>query len=241
MPQDSPSPRRYLTVAQSLLSAIARGDYAPGDRLPSHGEIAAEAGVSRATAREAFLALELAGSIEVRHGDGTFVKRLASVVTEAGSPLDAPPRDLVEARLSIEPVIASLSAGRISAVQLSRLHDDLDAADEIADDQDRVADFVEHGLRFHADLAPACGNTVLGDIVAQLVNVETHPLWALVNQRGMLDREDRRAQVAEHREVLTAIERGDSAAAEAAMRSHLRSLDAAMFPHPLRTADHPHD
>ncbi|MFJ2543984.1 FadR/GntR family transcriptional regulator [Microbacterium sp. NPDC087589] len=235
MPPDSPSRRRYLTVAQDLLSAIANGDYAPGDRLPSHGDIAADAGVSRATAREAFLALELVGSIEVRHGDGTFVKRLAAVASDSGSPLDSPPRDLIEARLSIEPLVAGLAAERITGAQLERLERNVEEAAAIAHDQTRIADFVALGLRFHADLAPTCGNHVLADIVSQLVSVETHPLWALVNQRGMLDLRDRTAQIDEHRKVLSAISNHDSATATTEMRTHLCALDTAMFPHAPRT------
>lgn len=50
--------------------SIAQGDYAAGDRLPPDREIAARTGVSRPTAREALLALELIGAVEVRHGDG---------------------------------------------------------------------------------------------------------------------------------------------------------------------------
>lgn len=54
--------------------------------------------------------------------------------------------------------------------------------DPLVNRPDKVADFVALGLHFHADLAPACGNSLLNDIVAQLVNVEQHQLWALVNQ-----------------------------------------------------------
>jgi DNA-binding GntR family transcriptional regulator len=52
-------------------------------------------------------------------------------------------------------------------------------------------------LQFHGDLAAASGNSLLAAIVAQLVNIEHHPLWALVNQRaqpcGFRQPEGRRA------------------------------------------------
>lgn len=54
--------RRYLAVAQAVLMAIVRGDYAPCEQLPPDRELAARAGVSRPTARAALLALELIGA-----------------------------------------------------------------------------------------------------------------------------------------------------------------------------------
>src|SRR5689334_14133503 len=95
--------RRYLAVAQHLLMAIARGDFSAGDRLPPDREIATSAGVSRPTAREALLALELVGAVEVRHGDGAYVRGpQARVGGVHGSPLDAPPRELIETRRTLE-------------------------------------------------------------------------------------------------------------------------------------------
>jgi GntR family uxuAB operon transcriptional repressor len=223
------SQRRYLTVAQNLLTAISNGDYAAGDRLPAHTEIAAQAGVSRATAREAFLALELIGVIEVRHGDGTFVRRRAQVVGTAGSALDAPPRELIETRLRLEPITAGLAAQRITADQLERLDESINQQTALINRPDKVADFVAFGLKFHADLAPACGNSLLADIVAQLVNVEQHPLWALVNQRGLPDTYSRQRQVDEHRAVLDAVRAHQAEAATHAMSLHLSELEESMF------------
>jgi DNA-binding FadR family transcriptional regulator len=222
--------RRYLTVAQDLMSSIARGEYSPGDRLPSHGEVATAANVSRATAREALLALELVGSVEVRHGDGTFVR---SLVTQIGGGRDAvlqgPPRDLIEARRSIEPMTAELAATRIDPDRVAQLSSYIDSAELLVDDASSVAEFVALGLRFHSELAPGCGNPLLADIVRQLVDVESHPLWALVNQRGMTTREARESQVREHRAILDAVASGDSAAAAAQMTHHLEDLDRAIF------------
>jgi DNA-binding FadR family transcriptional regulator len=182
---ESARQRRYLNVAQDLLTAIANGEYAAGERLPAHNEIAAKYQVSRPTAREAFLALELVGAIEVRHGDGTFVRRPARVGGTEGSPLDAPPRELIETRLSIEPVAVSLAATRITPERIATLERYLDRQAELVEDQGAVAEFVALGLKFHSDLAPGCGNSLLSGIIEQLVNVESHPLWVLVNQQGL--------------------------------------------------------
>ncbi|WP_157602505.1 FadR/GntR family transcriptional regulator [Rathayibacter sp. Leaf296] len=222
--------RRYLALAQRLLAAINRGDYRPGERLPAHTEIAAEAGVSRATAREAFLALELIGAIDVRHGDGTFVSLPAASVGGAhGSPLDSPPRELIETRLHLEPIAAGLAAHRIDDDRLALLTRNVDEQAELVAERDQVARFVSLGLQFHTDLAPACGNRLFGDIIDQLVSVGRHPLWELVNQRGLPTVESREEQVRQHRAVLDAIRARDADRARAAMHQHLDELNTSIF------------
>jgi DNA-binding FadR family transcriptional regulator len=67
----SSSRRRYVGVAQQLLTGIERGTFVADQALPPDRELAAQMGVSRATVREALLALEFIGVIEVRHGATT--------------------------------------------------------------------------------------------------------------------------------------------------------------------------
>lgn len=228
--------RRYVELAQSLLSAIIRGDYREGDRLPPDREIAARHGVSRPTAREAFLALELIGAIEVRHGDGVYVSGVgARFGGTKGSPLDAPPRELIEARRLIEPMVAQLAARRIGKEAVEALSRDVDEAAGLAGDPDQLPRFVALGLEFHAGLAPACNNALMSGIVCQFVDAERHPLWILVNQQAMRHQATREAQVLEHRAIINAVASGDSAAAEQAMRSHLERLSGTIFyPAPVR-------
>lgn len=222
--------RRYLALAQELLSSIIQGHYEQGGRLPSDREIAARSGVSRPTAREAFLALELIGAIEVRHGDGVYVRGPhARVGGVQGSPLDAPPRELIETRSLLEPVVAGLAARRIHTEHLRAISRDLDEAAELVGEPAQLPRFVFLGLRFHADLAPECGNGMLADIVRQLVDVEQHPLWVLVNQQAMSSQQARESQIVEHREVVEAIAAGDPKQAERAMGSHLNLLHEAIF------------
>lgn len=90
------------------------------------------------------------------------------------------------------------------------------------------------GLRFHADLAQCCGNSLLANIVGQLVNAETHPLWLLVNQHAVSSLHAREGQLREHRDVLGAIASGDAARAQQAMTAHLESVDTVIF-HPATT------
>jgi DNA-binding FadR family transcriptional regulator len=226
------SARLYLSVAQDLLTAMARGEYLPGLRLPGDRELANRLDVSRATVREAILALELIGAVEVRHGDGTYVRGPhAGVIGIEGSALDVAPRELIEARGAVEPVVASLAARHIESHRLRSLRRDLDEAGEIVGEPAQLARFMQLGLRFHADLALGCGNSLLAGIVGQLVNAETHPLWLLVNQHAVSSLAARKGQLREHREVLAAIASGDTDRAEQAMSVHLTSVRTVIF-HP---------
>ncbi len=226
----SSSQRRYLVVAQDLLAAIAQGGYPAGSRLPAEREIALRAGVSRPTAREALLVLELIGAVKVRHGDGAFVCGSQAFVGGVdGSPLDTPPRELIETRCTLEPMVAGLAARRITSDTLDAVHRNVDEAAELVAESAALPRFIALGLRFHAEVAPGCGNTLLADIVIQLVNVENHPLWALVNQQAMSSVGARENQITDHRTVIAAIAGGDSTRAETAMRQHLLTLKATIF------------
>ena len=70
--------RLYEQVAGQVTDLVARGEFKPGDRLPPERDLAKLLGVSRPTVREAMIALEIAGLVEVRVGAGTFVTDKAS-------------------------------------------------------------------------------------------------------------------------------------------------------------------
>jgi DNA-binding GntR family transcriptional regulator len=64
----------YRQIAADLRAKIEQGDLRPGDILPSEADLTATYGVSRGTARQAFLELQAAGLIDAVHGKGRFVK-----------------------------------------------------------------------------------------------------------------------------------------------------------------------
>lgn len=232
----SSSARRYLLVAQRLLDEVAAGRFVVGTRLPADRELATRYDVSRATVREALLALELIGALEVRHGDGTYVRgpRAATLGIEA-SALDVAPRELIETRRVIEPITASLAATRMDRESLRALARDLDEATELVGEPDQLSRFMTLGLAFHAELAQSCGNALLSGIVAGLVDAESHPLWVLVNQHAVSTLEARTQQLDQHRRVLEAVDAGDADAAARLMGEHLHTVDAIVL-HPAEPA-----
>jgi len=223
---DQSPTRRYLGVAQRLLDEVAAGRFVVGARLPADRELATRFDVSRATVREALLALELIGAIEVRHGDGTYLRGpRAGTLGIEGSALDVAPRDLIETRRAVEPIAASLAATRIGSEALDGLTRDLDEATELVGEPEQLSRYMELGLRFHAHLAHGCGNALLAGIVAQLVDAESHPLWVLVNQHAVSTQAARQVQLRQHRDVLAAVSAGRGDDATRLMGEHLLTVD----------------
>ncbi|RLC00302.1 MAG: FadR family transcriptional regulator, partial [Deltaproteobacteria bacterium] len=64
-------------IVQQIRQAILKGELRPGDRLPSEKDLAENFGVSKASLREAFRALEALGLLEVRQGvsGGAFIQK----------------------------------------------------------------------------------------------------------------------------------------------------------------------
>ena len=111
LPDVGDGSRLYQQLARRLLADLAGGRYAVGDRLPPERELAIEHDVSRPTVREAIIALEVQGLVEVRVGSGAYVVRIPGADRQAAEA----PRfsitafELMEARLAIEGEAAALA------------------------------------------------------------------------------------------------------------------------------------
>lgn len=222
--------RRYLHVAEQLLQAIADGAYPPGSRIPGDREIATSTHVSRPTVREALLALEIVGVVEVQPGAGVFVTQRPAGQQVLDPLASKAPRELIEARAGIEPLVAGLCASGIDASALNDLRELIaECAEATASGGKSLSRLSELGLLFHRRLALACGNRILGDIACGLVDMEQHPLWVLVNEIALRSQEARDLQLQEHTSILAAIESGNAAQAQAAMARHLDNTRVLLF------------
>jgi len=80
----TPSRRLYRVIADQIVGRITSGEFNVGDYLPSERDLAIQHRVSRPTIREAIIALEVLGIVEVRIGTGIFVLRLPDRAPDAG-------------------------------------------------------------------------------------------------------------------------------------------------------------
>jgi DNA-binding FadR family transcriptional regulator len=219
MPLQALAPRRlYRQIADQLRGLIRDGEFALGSRLPPERDLALQLGVSRPSVREALIALEVEGLVQVRMGSGVVV--IARERAASATPVDAPfgPFEIIRARQVIETELAAMAALATTAAGLA----DLQAAlDLMRADLARGRAPVQGDRLFHLGIAEAADNGPLLRTVATLYDERNTPLFEQLGQHYETATSWRLA-LAEHQAVLDAIGRRDAAAARAAMHAHLQ-------------------
>ncbi|KRB48839.1 FadR/GntR family transcriptional regulator [Phenylobacterium sp. Root700] len=209
----------YQQVVAAVGASIERGQYKPGQRLPSERDLAEEFSVSRPTVREAMLALEIRGLVEARHGSGIYVTDTPPV--EAAAPdLDIGAFELTEARVLFEGEAAALAATTITEEQLVELEAILvEMVEENAGD----AKGEQADRRFHVAIAEATRNAAIVTVIETLWDLRYRsPLC-----RHMLDRARLvgvKPRIDEHRRLLDALKARDPQRARKEMRDHLERV-----------------
>ncbi|MCR5866354.1 MAG: FadR/GntR family transcriptional regulator [Aquincola tertiaricarbonis] len=222
MPLQSIEPRRlYRQIADQLRGLIEAGEFAPGSRLPAERELAVQLGVSRPSVREALIALEVEGVIEVRMGSGIYVRpREAMAAAPAAGVEGEGPLETIRARQLVEGELAAaaaVAAGRDAALvaglreAVALMEADIDAG-VMPLRGDRL---------FHLRVAEASENSPLLRVVTELFDERNKPLFERLGSH-FENEANWRAAVEEHRRVVEAIAAGDAAAAREAMRAHLQ-------------------
>src|SRR6478735_1445710 len=111
--------RLYRQIADQIARLIERGEYRPGARLPPERDLAKQLGVSRPSVREALIALEVEGYVEVRIGSGVYViERTAAAAAPDPLPEDSGPFELIRARWLVEAECAALAARHATRAQV---------------------------------------------------------------------------------------------------------------------------
>jgi DNA-binding FadR family transcriptional regulator len=218
--------RPYQLVAERIRELVLHASIGPGERLPSERELAALLAVSRPSLREALIALELGGIVEVRSGSGVYLcaaPQRAAPVPEAGPG----PFELLSARRLIEPELAAMAArmatdGSIDAIlaaaaAMERIQD-VNAGDQPGD----KSSCEQADRNFHLAIARATGNSALAGVLEHLWN-QRGSLWHTLEQLFETD-QLRKETLSDHRRIVQAIAARDPAAARHAMRAHLERV-----------------
>jgi GntR family transcriptional repressor for pyruvate dehydrogenase complex len=209
-------------IARRLVDYLLSGGIEPGGRMPSERQLAEAFGVGRSAVREAIAALSLIGLIEVRHGDGTYLKRpdspLLPQVVEWGLLLgEQRTSDLVEARQKIEVDIAGLAAQRRTDEDITDLTRILARMEAESSDDAEVRTFVDADVEFHLRLAETARNSALRDVLSSIQAL----LRAWIGR--VIAEGHRDLSYHEHVPILEAVRARDVRAAEAAMEAHMQS------------------
>ncbi|AGA69784.1 transcriptional regulator [Desulfitobacterium dichloroeliminans LMG P-21439] len=153
----------YEEIIEQIRVLVIKGELKPGDRLPSERDLAVRFNVSRASVREALSALEMMGLVEIRSGEGTFIKEvnLDSVVTPLAWILSMEKDtliELLEVRKMLEGQTVALAAKRAGSQDLRELEDALQA---MLEDMQTGKVGEEADMRFHYAIAGASKNKIL--------------------------------------------------------------------------------
>jgi GntR family transcriptional regulator, transcriptional repressor for pyruvate dehydrogenase complex len=213
--------RLYRQIAEQLRGLIAAGEYPLGSRLPPERDLAAQLGVSRPSVREALIALEVEGLVEVRMGSGVYVTALESAARGAANALGPliGPFDIIRARALIEAELAAIAARACTPALMKKMRAGVKTMEE---DIARGVMPTRGDREFHLALAEASDNAALVRVVTELFDERNNPLFEQLG-RHFENAKSWRAAVAEHRAVMRAVANGEVAAARRAMQTHLQN------------------
>ncbi|MEU6577631.1 FCD domain-containing protein [Streptomyces sp. NPDC046805] len=237
-------PRLYEQVVDRLREYVKHAHLQVGDRLPPERELAGRLGVSRTSVRQAIVALEVQGLVEVRHGGGTYLLRDGLDAQPPDAQTGRQPEvstvpnvhdvrvfesdaDVMDARDALETKLAALAAAR-------RTDDDLQEIDAALSAMAEAIDRGECGVpedeRFHAAVTTAARSPLLAAFLTEIAP-------PIADSRAeSLGRPGRAAlSLDQHRRIAEAVQAGDQEAAAQAMHHHVAAADHATSPH--RRAD----
>ena len=222
MPLQTVEPKRlYRQIAEQLRALISAGEWAVGSRLPAERDLARQLGVSRPSVREALIAMEVEGWVEVRTGSGVYVLNRTSRSQASGTPQLSPdewgPLELIRARRLIEGEVAAMAA-----TQATRKHLDAmgKAIASMQADADQGVLPLSGDRAFHSAVVESCANVVLLETVQRFWDARRSPLFERLGSHFETV-DSWRSAIAEHKAIFEAIRNHDPAAARLAMHAHM--------------------
>lgn len=215
----SETPRIYQKIATHLKDKIEKGEWKDGTALPSERDLAKQFNVSRTSVREAIIALEVAGWVEVKMGSGVYAKN--TQLNQYDDFKDIAPFSLLQARLLIEPETAALAAQNMNddaliAIKQAYL---INVSDNIMGSKTHEGDRL-----FHIRIAEASGNDAYALILKQLIHEQSSSELFTALRRLYTPNDMPMRSQQEHYAILMALEQRDAEKARQEMRQHLENV-----------------
>ena len=214
MTDASPLVKRSLVdqALEQLRARINNGTWAVGQRLPTEPELAAQLNISRNTVREAMRVLAFAGLIEIRQGDGSYLRGRVDPMDTVRALSSCSMEQIRETRRILEVEAVGLAAKRRTHEDLQLLRQALEASAEHYHGE--LDTFIRCDLLFHQRLIDAAHNPALSELYRYTSNLVSSQL------RQTLDIHPRRQSVFDlHGALLDAVEQQDSLQAMALCRT----------------------
>jgi DNA-binding FadR family transcriptional regulator len=224
MPLQTVEPQRlYRQIAEQLRTLISAGEWAVGARLPAERDLARQLGVSRPSVREALIAMEVEGWVEVRTGSGVYVLDRSqppshgNARAEQISPDEWGPLELIRARRVVEGEVAAMAATQARRKHIEAM---AKAIASMQADADRGVLPLDGDRAFHSAIVESCGNVVLIETIQRFWDSRRGPLFERLG--GHFETVDSwRSAITEHQAIFEAVRNHDPDAARAAMHEHM--------------------
>ncbi|BCQ37694.1 MULTISPECIES: FadR/GntR family transcriptional regulator [Erwinia] len=217
--------RLYRQISNLLIGCIKKGQFPAGAILPPERELAKQLGVSRSSIREALIALEITGWVEIRTGNGVYVMNPLPQSEDTLVEEEFSLKALIQARQVYEAMTAELAARNGSDDQRAELQ-------EITQDliQLHVNDekFLREDKRFHLLIAEMTGNEVLRDMMEYLWNKRKSSRFVRLESH-YAESDFPREMNQDHEDIARAIIARDAVQARACMERHLQHVYDRLF------------
>ena len=219
--------KKTAAIAEHLIDLINGRSLRKGMRLPSERDLSEQLGVSRGILREALSALEMAGVIHTKVGDGTYINldgpleynyEASSILEKEENPLD-----ILAVRKRIEPLSVRLAAENATSENIGRLESVVEEhmkalkGNEINYEIDSM---------FHTEIAELSGNKTLAEVMRLIASrMITDKFWRFAKERNIHEFNERNYMTDEHVQILEAIKSNDPDLAERLIIKHLDDVE----------------
>jgi GntR family transcriptional repressor for pyruvate dehydrogenase complex len=220
--------KKSAYVAEQIIEAIRNGEFAVGDKLPAERELAELMRISRNSVREALSALQIAGIVESRAGEGTYVAEQAVVRASQQEILTLVDEgvDLLEiwkAREEIETAITGLAVSRANQEDIEQIREVLEEMREAARSND-TEKYLQANVDYHLCIARAAHNLPLQRALDSLLRITRQISHILGDvERGYVSEHLERSFVI-HEHIFCLIEGRDEGGVDKAIRDHFKEL-----------------
>jgi GntR family transcriptional regulator, transcriptional repressor for pyruvate dehydrogenase complex len=221
----------YEEIVAQIRQLMAGGELKPGDQLLPERELAERLQVSRASVREAIRALEMMGFVDIRPGDGTFVRDTNTddiiqplamfLAVERTSLLE-----MFEIRRIFEVATAGMAAERATDEEVGRIKADLEKMKESLNVQDSEKG-EEYDIAFHYGIAEATHNGLLIRLFRTIIE-DFSGAVSVARRQLFIDKDNPQKIIDQHSRVYEAVKGHDPKAATKAMLEHLTFAEREM-------------
>lgn len=210
--------RMFWHIVEKIEALIDSGLYPPGSRLPPERELAETFDVSRPTIREAIIALEVRGRVDVKTSSGVYVLEQAN---QDENEATVSPFELTQARALVEGEAAALAAQAITEEELKELERTLDQMENGSHPEKADRDF-------HLIISTATRNSAILLAVKKFWQLRDSQPEIKTAYKSVCDTSDK-DRLDEHKAIVDALKNKDAAGARAAMHAHFNRLINTLF------------